>query len=768
MLTHRELSPWRKSDVFRKVASVAVILAVLLALLAFGVSRMALTLNIGSGAIALVQNGPADDGGTTAGTVTTTLPANSTAGTALVVITVNADTPVKDITAVPPGWVQLISKSATQLKMEIWIYLNNPGGIRAVKFTTNSSTFNNLGHISEWSNVVSASPLEASGSTSSVGGTTLAPTTTGNVVSTGDLAISAWSQWLAAPGAVTYTTPGGWTRLRDNGVDVIFAHTDIEYQINPTTGAPLGPTLTSTGTTNPSAAGAIIVLKKAPPVVNQTAYLKDGSQSIKQNTYDFELIDPATVPSLGDPVVLTNPTWSGRVVSITLSDIVDIASGHKRVGIAATNTTTASATTAPGDLSDGANRLSANQSSLESGTTGWVVDANITIAQSSTFALVGSYSLRMTATAGGNMDTYGPGLGAAGVPVAPTTEYTYSAGFLAGTTLRSCNLNIFWYQASGAASAIRASDAVAANDAVGTWTILTKTITSPSDAAYAAIQALVNSAGAGEQHYLDGVALRPTMGGYLQLEDGSGNYLLEDGSGYYVLEGSAFGYQGLSVKSTQNIDGTTSTYGMVTVFETGYAAGQTITITSANLGLSAVSYTITNVTETFIGIGIPAYVIEFGDAFLTLQQAGGGVLTTQGSTAATQAGVVMPGGVLGYAQVTANQTGITTVVDLTGLTVTVTVGSARRIQITGIALFQDGTIDTQVIMSIQEGATVLTQSAIDQGLAASNQTLNPMVILSPTAGVHTYKLTAQASAGTVQMTAAATTPAFILVQDIGT
>ena len=376
----------------------------------------------------------------------------------------------------------------------------------------------------------------------------------------------------------------------------------------------MGPTLTSTGTTNPSASGVIVVLKKAPDVTNQTAYLKDGSQSIKLNTYDFELIDPVTVPSLGDPVVLTNPTWSGRIVSVTLSDIVDVRSGHKRVGIAATNTTAAGATTAPGDLSDVA------------------------------------------------------------------------------------------------------------------------------------------------------------TGGYLQLENGSGNYLLEDGSGYYVLEGSAFSYQGLSVKSTQNIDGTTSTYGMVTVFETGFAAGQTITITSANLGLSAVAYTITNVTETFIGIGVPAYVIEFGDAFLTLQQAGGGVLTTQGSTAAIQAGVVMPGGVLGYAQVTANQTGITTVVDLTGLTVTVTVGSGRRIQITAIALFQDGTIDTQVIMSIQEGATVLQQAAIERGRCGllTRRSTPWSVILTPTAGVHTYKLTAQVPAGTVQMTAAATTPAFILVEDIGT
>ena len=72
---------------FRKFASVAVILAVLLALLAFGVSRMALTLNIGSGAIALVQNGAGSERVQLGGVGPFPhLPVPSTAGTTLVAV----------------------------------------------------------------------------------------------------------------------------------------------------------------------------------------------------------------------------------------------------------------------------------------------------------------------------------------------------------------------------------------------------------------------------------------------------------------------------------------------------------------------------------------------------------------------------------------------------------------------------------------------------------------------------------------------------------
>lgn len=124
------------------------------------------------------------------------------------------------------------------------------------------------------------------------------------------------------------------------------------------------------------------------------------------------------------------------------------------------------------------------------------------------------------------------------------------------------------------------------------------------------------------------------------------------------------------------------------------------------------------------------------------------------------------GGTLGYAQVTANQTGITTAADLTSLSVPVTVGTGRRIKITGHC-FQftrtAGTV-TYIDFRIAEGATLLNRTT----LVCPNTYAGGSVehVLSPSAGAHTYKLQAGTD-GTITAEAAATSPLFILVEDIG-
>lgn len=131
----------------------------------------------------------------------------------------------------------------------------------------------------------------------------------------------------------------------------------------------------------------------------------------------------------------------------------------------------------------------------------------------------------------------------------------------------------------------------------------------------------------------------------------------------------------------------------------------------------------------------------------------------------------LPGGWIGYAEVTANQGSITAEVDLTSLTVTVTVNSSRRISITGAGNFGVSVANDRVIMNIKEGATVLTSAAGTSPIAAvgtSGMTLRPQVVLTPTAGSHSYKLSGQdATGGTAQLNATSTAPAFILVEDLG-
>src|SRR4029077_6770938 len=124
-------------------------------------------------------------------------------------------------------------------------------------------------------------------------------------------------------------------------------------------------------------------------------------------------------------------------------------------------------------------------------------------------------------------------------------------------------------------------------------------------------------------------------------------------------------------------------------------------------------------------------------------------------------------GSVGYAQVTANQTGITAEVALTGLSVTVTLPAGRRIRITGNVLAQNTNADPANLY-IKEGATYLQAEVTYLNPVNTNLTMLASVVLTPGAGAHTYNLQmARSAAGTVQMSAAATSPAYILVEDIG-
>jgi hypothetical protein len=123
----------------------------------------------------------------------------------------------------------------------------------------------------------------------------------------------------------------------------------------------------------------------------------------------------------------------------------------------------------------------------------------------------------------------------------------------------------------------------------------------------------------------------------------------------------------------------------------------------------------------------------------------------------------------GYAQVIANQATITTEVDLTGLTVTVTTIANRRYRISFQCLTNRTVADGETTVRIKEGATQLGQSNIKPATAATNNFHVGAVVITPTAGSHTYKLTMTSDSGTGSstMTAGATFPAYILIEDVG-
>lgn len=138
----------------------------------------------------------------------------------------------------------------------------------------------------------------------------------------------------------------------------------------------------------------------------------------------------------------------------------------------------------------------------------------------------------------------------------------------------------------------------------------------------------------------------------------------------------------------------------------------------------------------------------------------------------------IPGGWIGYAEVTANQTISTgTETDLTGLTVTVAVGSSRKIRIRAQGILSRSVADGVTVGRIKEGATTLgtwaqhSPNATTEFDGASGEAVSSPggVFATPSAGTHTYKLTLQRFSGTgnVILNAASGSQASITVEDLG-
>lgn len=126
------------------------------------------------------------------------------------------------------------------------------------------------------------------------------------------------------------------------------------------------------------------------------------------------------------------------------------------------------------------------------------------------------------------------------------------------------------------------------------------------------------------------------------------------------------------------------------------------------------------------------------------------------------------GGQIGYAQAVVDQTAITTLVDMTSLTAAVTVGTGRRIRVSAFVSAENTTATQGAQIQIQQDGV---QVELD-GRAFNNgnvqERLYPSVVLSPSAGAHTYKLViGNYVGGTVIARASATAPNWILIEDIG-
>ena len=152
------------------------------------------------------------------------------------------------------------------------------------------------------------------------------------------------------------------------------------------------------------------------------------------------------------------------------------------------------------------NLMSVNDASFEGGVGSWVGATNATVAQSTTQALDGSYSLAATATATGTM-SFSTATGVSGYPVQVGQTYTGMVSARAAATSRNVTAAIVWYNASGTLLSTNTGTAVA--DTTTGWTQATVTASAPTSAAYATLKVTVTSAAASEVHYIDEAGIRP-------------------------------------------------------------------------------------------------------------------------------------------------------------------------------------------------------------------------------------------------------------------
>ena len=136
----------------------------------------------------------------------------------------------------------------------------------------------------------------------------------------------------------------------------------------------------------------------------------------------------------------------------------------------------------------------------------------------------------------------------------------------------------------------------------------------------------------------------------------------------------------------------------------------------------------------------------------------------------------MPGGWIGYVEKTSIQgpgfTSETTITWDSGSSVAVTVGPSRRIVVEAFIIVGGNVVGDLWAVLLKEGGTTLqTDRQVNEiaNSSTSQLTFQPKVILTPSAGSHTYSVSMLQSSGTGNATVrgAAGQPNWLMVQDIG-
>lgn len=129
----------------------------------------------------------------------------------------------------------------------------------------------------------------------------------------------------------------------------------------------------------------------------------------------------------------------------------------------------------------------------------------------------------------------------------------------------------------------------------------------------------------------------------------------------------------------------------------------------------------------------------------------------------------LPGGWIGDVSVTADQGSITSEVDATGLTLTVTANASRRLRIEGIANLRSTVANDRGIIRLYKDGTQIKTGTILLSVSNTTESVYCYVTDTPSTGSHTYKMTVErvTGSGTMTLKANSTDPSLLTVTDIG-
>jgi hypothetical protein len=127
-------------------------------------------------------------------------------------------------------------------------------------------------------------------------------------------------------------------------------------------------------------------------------------------------------------------------------------------------------------------------------------------------------------------------------------------------------------------------------------------------------------------------------------------------------------------------------------------------------------------------------------------------------------------GFIGQASITATSAVFTTLADIAGLSVTFTAVANRRYKISASGFIASTVANDTGRLSITDGANAQQQAGnVPLPVANTGYAMGFFVVVTPSAGSVTYKIRGERQAGTGNLTisAGATLPATILIEDIG-